>query len=72
MRNTVVLFGFRSFTNTNDTWEWDGVWRRRVPGNQPDQRAGASMVWVPTRGASLLFGGLSRFNTVLNDSWEYR
>jgi hypothetical protein len=75
-RNLLVVFGFRTYPTTSiETWEWDGVWRQRMPVNQPSRRSGTSMVWVPARGAGLLFGGLSSpssLNTVLNDSWEYQ
>lgn len=74
VRNALVVFGFRTFPTTSvETWEWDGVWRQRMPVNRPSRRGGTSMVWVPPRGACLLFGGLSLpSNTVLNDSWEYQ
>ncbi len=72
----VVLFGGRNLTTlcgnttSGDTWQYrDGVW---TPLNivGPSPRAYASLVYDPTLGSVLLFGG--RAGVIdFNDTWEF-
>jgi hypothetical protein len=66
----------------NDTWEFDGVRWTNVtplhptPTTNPAARWGASMVYDPSTGGLLLFGGTTSAatglnNPGLNDTWEF-
>jgi N-acetylneuraminic acid mutarotase len=58
----------------SDTWAYDpaaNTWAELRPtGDLPSARAGHSMVYDPTSGKVLLFGGLGP-NGVVNDTWAY-
>jgi hypothetical protein len=81
-RGVVVLFGGTFYDPNRDnvfplgeTWEYDGVDWRRVPvlGPEPCDRWG-SMTYDPTRGRTLLFGGITftggSYET-LDDLWQF-
>ena len=54
-------------------WAWDGSdWTQVVPVATPPARYGASVVFAPSRGQVMLFGGTSSAdNTTLNDTWSW-
>ena len=70
-----VLFGpDRSPPLLDDTWTFDGTWRRRdVSG--PSRRAEASAAFDPRRNKVVLFGGYERDDlghlVALDDLWEW-
>lgn len=72
-RGRLVMFGGLSATGTvlDDTWEWDGNdWTQMTPATTtPLARRSHSMVFHPTRGTTLLFGGYATGD--LNDLWEW-
>ena len=51
----VVMFGDDL---TNDTWEWNGVWRQRFPATQPVARQYHAMAYDGARKRVILFGGV--------------
>ncbi len=66
-----VLFGGFVFAGSNrryldDTWVWNGAWRRVFTSNRPIARGGALMVEDPRRNRVVLFGGSAG-----NDTWEW-
>ncbi len=74
----LILFGGSSSDSAsgdlNDTWAYDPVANTWTNLNPPDPlpaaRWGTSMVYVPSIGRLMLFGGASG-NTDLNDTWAY-
>jgi hypothetical protein len=72
-RRVGVLFGGLSdiLGVAGDTWEWssiDRAWVRvDIPG--PPARYDASMVYDPTRGVCVLFGGATGLS--VGDTWQY-
>jgi hypothetical protein len=78
VRQRIVLFsGWNANVGSHprDTWEFDGTsWLQRTPINSPSGRAGHSLVYDPTRGRVVLFGGLqetSQSSTNLQETWEW-
>ena len=75
-RNRSILFG--GSTNAvngrslNDTWEWDGITWRSLPGLSPARRRGHLMVYDSRRDRIILFGGETCDNLCYqNDTWEF-
>jgi hypothetical protein len=57
----------------NDTWEWDGTnWTQDWTAAAPSPRAGSSMVYDPSLGRVVLFGGTDETfsDAFYNDTWE--
>jgi len=77
-RDRVVVFGGQSNGcgevaqgPCGDTWEWDGVrWVERHPRRSPPPRWDHAMVYDPTRGRTVLFGGRSQ-EAPLGDTWTW-
>lgn len=75
-RNVIVLFGGSSFYGDGtgeyrtDTWEWNGNTWTQVATVGPGARFVPSMVFDPTRGTVLLFGGGVN-DTWLGETWEW-
>ncbi|MEM7199454.1 MAG: kelch repeat-containing protein [Planctomycetota bacterium] len=73
-RQRVVLFGGArggSQAPLGDTWEWDGTdWRSRGVAVNPPARHEHALVYDPTRGVTLLFGG-GRPGQAYADTWEW-
>ena len=72
-RGRLVMFGGISASGAvlGDTWEWDGNdWIQMTPATtSPGPHRSHCMIYHPTRGTTVLFGG---FNGVdLNDMWEW-
>ncbi len=70
----VILFGGRNgLVDLNDTWGYDPTankWTNLSPaGDVPPGRMGHSMVYDPTSGNVILFGGLG--DNISNDTWAY-
>jgi len=67
----LVMFG--GSNSTDQTWVWSGAsWSQEffsVP--FPDARLGASMVYDPVAGATLLVGGRLDDGTLAGDMWEW-
>lgn len=58
----------------NDVWLFDvsrNEWTNRHPFPAPPERAYQSMVYDSKDGIFILFGGRSRDNSCLNDTWSY-
>jgi hypothetical protein len=72
-RSKLVMFGGISATGSllDDTWEWDGNdWTLMTPAtSKPSARRSHCMVFYPSRGTSVLFGGYATGD--LNDLWEW-
>ncbi len=72
-RGRLVMFGGISATGgvLGDTWEWDGNdWIQVIPATtSPTARRSHCMIYHPTRGTTLLFGGFN--GSDLNDLWEW-
>lgn len=69
-RNVVLFGGFGQTGVVGDTWIWSaGTWAQATPATSPSARHGASLVWDPTAGGLVLFGGLDSTATRLNDVW---
>lgn len=73
-RRVLLFGGTDGGTELNDTWAYDpgtGAWDKLCPeGRLPHARASHSMVYDPTRGKVILFGGLAD-HTHLCDTWSY-
>ncbi|MCA8970403.1 MAG: hypothetical protein KDC95_11480 [Planctomycetes bacterium] len=75
-RERTVLFGGGSGGSGNprynDTWEWDGsYWIQRNPSIAPSVRFLQGMAYLPNKGYTLMFGGLSSTTARPNDTWTY-
>jgi hypothetical protein len=77
VRRRVVLFGGRSSYDIdpafllNDTWEWDGEnWTNRTPAVSPSPRASSHLVFDPTIGKMLLYGGATA-GVSADDTWYW-
>lgn len=74
----VLLFGGLQIVGSNitsygDTWAFQhGAWTQLVTPSSPTARGGASLVYDPTLGGVVLFGGTSSLNAFDNDTWLYR
>jgi N-acetylneuraminic acid mutarotase len=72
----VILFGGSNESDPtfNDTWAYDPVgntWTNLNPsGSLPSGRVGHSMVYDPTTGKVILFGGLGE-QGIFDDIWAY-
>lgn len=63
-----------SGVSLNDTWHYDGAsgsWVPIVSASAPSPRAGHALVYDPSRGKALLFGGTDASTLNLSDTWEY-
>jgi len=75
VRGRYVLFGGRVFSagttaDIGDTWEFDGsTWIQQSPTIAPSARRWSSMVYDPTLGRCVLFGGSHLGTTFLGDTW---
>ena len=72
----VILFGGRrASTRLNDTWAYDpatNTWTDLNPaGPVPPAREASDMVYDPSSGRLIMFGGLSGTGDLLNDTWAY-
>jgi cysteine-rich repeat protein len=71
-RGVAVLFGGRvraTDTLSDETWEWNGAWRRITPtSGAPDARESAAMVYDTSRAQTLLVGGRPDGTWVWNGS----
>lgn len=74
----VILFGGGTGDYVNDTWAFDpgaGTWTELHPsGSLPPARAYGMMVYVPSTGKVILFGGVgttSQNQAYMNDTWAY-
>ena len=66
-----VLFGgFVNGKRQNDTWIWDGQWKRIDSKDSPPPRSGHSLAYDSNRKRVVLFGGRGE-NGLLNDTWEF-
>lgn len=76
-RDRVVMFGGTArsaFGNLDldDTWEWDGsTWTQIMTTQQPSPRRIASMIYDPSRGAVLLYGGNDQGPVAPSDTWSF-
>lgn len=76
-RQRVVIFGGWRDTQSgndvlNDTWEYDGAdWTRVTTANIPARRTGTRMVYMPTLGKIVMFGGLRSDHSLIQDTWVY-
>jgi hypothetical protein len=60
-----------AFTDTGQTWEWDGSsWSRVNTPNSPGTRTEIAVAFDSLRDRVVLFGGMSG-GAVLHDTWEY-
>ncbi|MFN7971366.1 MAG: hypothetical protein U0166_03310 [Acidobacteriota bacterium] len=73
-RGVIVMFGgFDGTANRNDTWEYDGIgWSPgpAAPAALTPRRPYMAMSFDPSRGRTVLFGGLAAAGPT-NDTWEY-
>lgn len=77
----IVMFGGQtgacgqSCTFRDDTWVFDGgTWIPKSPAHKPSKRYGVSGAYVPSLGASVVFGGVERIGstaTIKNDTWAW-
>jgi hypothetical protein len=76
-RSRYVLFGGRTLNGTaqvdaGDTWEFDGAsWTQSTPAVSPSARRWSAMVFDPTLGKCVLFGGSAAGTTFLGDTWTW-
>ncbi len=78
-RSRFVLFGGRGYpTGTTtlgdygDTWEFDGAtWTQVATPTGPSARRWSAMVFDPTLGKCVLFGGSVNGSTFLGDTWTW-
>ncbi len=73
IRQRVVLFGGTNDAADpmNDTWEWDGAWRR-VATTGPAPRERHAMAFDASRGVTVLYGGFNpRTGVAFEDTWEW-
>lgn len=72
-RQTLVAFGgHSSFSDTDDTWEWDGVqWKQRTrQPTWPTPRGGSTLVYDPMRKVVFMFGG-DNPSGLLDEVWFF-
>jgi hypothetical protein len=55
----------------NDTWIWRNGWYKLSPATSPSPRNGTSLVYDPTTGTVVLFGGADANGNYLNDTWTW-
>ena len=67
----LLLFGGHNGRDLNDTWVWNGVWRRLAPATAPPARYLASMAYDPASKELVLFGGLTNRGSELDDTWAW-
>ena len=70
---SILFGGIVSGVEQNDTWAYDSLedeWSQLAPQTPPPTRSGASMIFYPTTGQIILFGG-SNNGTPLNDTWAF-
>lgn len=72
-RERLVVFGGRAgLALFAETWEWDGTtWTRRAPAHSPPARRAHAMVYDPSRGHVLLFGGIDGTYVRFDDMWAW-
>jgi len=75
IRKNIVMFGGYIGSNKylGDTWTYDDTtskWIQMNPSNAPSARSNFSMVFDPTRGKTLLFGGFNNSGS-LCELWEW-
>jgi len=71
----IILFGGMNPTASQDTWAYDPLtnnWQALAPsGNIPSPRFAHSMVYAPSVGKVILFGGWNWNSGSLADTWAY-
>ncbi len=55
----------------NDTWVWHSGWRQLSPATSPSPRNGPNLVYDPTPGTVVLFGGQGASGNDPNDTWTW-
>jgi len=76
-RQTVVMFGGWTDSQLDedilgDTWEYDGTdWTRINTPTAPAPRSNMKLVYAPSLGGVLLFGGIGRDAIHYDDTWLY-
>ena len=73
-RNTVIVYGGRTdFNGTPDggTYEWDGEKWVKVSSGGPAAVFGMKMVYDPTIGRTVLFGGTDAAGVYVGGTWEW-
>lgn len=65
-----VLFGGGQYEPLDDTWAWQGSWRRIETPNRPSKRRQCAVAYDSLRGRLVLFGGANR-TTVLGETWVF-
>ncbi len=68
----IVVFGGTSGPPTalKETWAWDGkTWKQLILANQPGTRYVSNMVFDPSAGGLVLFGGELSGDIVTNQTW---
>ncbi len=74
-RGLLVMFGGGDFSRDyNDTWTYDpaaNIWTRlsALHGAAPSRRGAHAMVYDPSGGRLIVFGGDSSAHGILNDTW---
>ncbi|NOT07746.1 MAG: hypothetical protein HOP28_05995, partial [Gemmatimonadales bacterium] len=69
-RNRLVVFGgYGGIGYVGDTWEWDGTTWSRATGPSPSARNGPAIVYQSAKRRLFLFGGDTRTDGALGDSW---
>lgn len=70
----VVFGGFSSFDHRDDTWLWDGGWRRAESVSRPSPRSDYAVTYDSLRNRLVLVGGLGpgpAATAVLADTWVF-
>lgn len=72
----VLTFGVGDAVNGfADTWTYDGAWKKACDAAtcaaHPPGRYLSALAYVPDRGVTVAFGGVSRANDYLCDTWEW-
>ncbi|HEY3446155.1 MAG TPA: kelch repeat-containing protein [Myxococcales bacterium] len=79
-RGPVLMFGGGSWifggSPLDETWAWDGVsWTQAVHGahddGSPEARSGHTLTYDAKRSRAVLFGGSSKDDYSLGDTWEW-
>jgi hypothetical protein len=76
LQRTILFGGFIDdpAETSDETWSFDGSkWTQLFPATIPSQRANHGMVYSPTLGAVVMFGGRTTGSTAstLNDTWTW-
>ena len=66
--------GLSDNTGLNDLWAYDyesNTWTERHPAMSPPPRNWHALVYVPTSDRTVMFGGTTPADVLLNDTWAY-